>query len=81
MLHREFHALTNQRSCTEPNRGPSRLLLLDKEAMQLEVELRWLEMAEVRLDEIRRQPLPEPDVRRLGRPKRGTTLERETPKT
>jgi len=49
--------------------------------MQLEAELRWLEMAEVRLDEIRRQPLPAPDVRRLGRPKRGTTLERETPKT
>jgi hypothetical protein len=65
-----------QRSRLDPKLELARLLLLDKAALQLEADLRWLEMPEVRLDEIRRQPLPEPEVRPRGRPKRDTTLER-----
>jgi DNA-binding PadR family transcriptional regulator len=76
LLYRELHALTNQRSRLDPKRELARLLLLDKAAMQLEADLRWLEMTEVRLHEIRRQSLPEPEVRPRGRPKGNTTLER-----
>jgi DNA-binding PadR family transcriptional regulator len=76
LLYRELHALTNQRSRLDPKRELARLLLLDKAGMQLEADLRWLEMTEVRLDEIRRQPLPEPEVRQRGRPKKKTTLDR-----
>jgi DNA-binding PadR family transcriptional regulator len=76
LLYRELHALTNQRSRLDPKRQLARLLLLDKAAMQLEADLRWLEMTEVRLDEVRRQPLPEPEARQRGRPKRNGPFER-----
>ena len=72
LLYRELHALTKQRSRVDPKRQMARLLLLDKAATQLEADLRWLEMTEVHLDEIRRQPLPAPEVRQRGRPKRNT---------
>ena len=72
LLYRELHALTNQRSRVDPKRQMARLLLLDKAATQLEADLRWLEMTEVHLDEIRRQPLPVPEARQRGRPKRNT---------
>lgn len=70
LLYRELHAITNRRVRVDPNRELAKLLLLDKAAMRLEADLRWLEMTEVRLDDIRRQPLPEPEVRQRGRPKR-----------
>jgi len=76
LLYRELHSLTNQRSRPNSKWELARLLLLEKAAMQFEADLRWLELTEVRLDEIRRQPLPEPEVRPRGRPKRDTTLER-----
>jgi hypothetical protein len=38
--------------------------------MHLEADLRWLDMIEARLDEIRRQPLPEPESKPRGRPKK-----------
>jgi ABC-type glutathione transport system ATPase component len=44
-------------------------LLLDKSIMHLEADLRWLDITEMRLDEVKRQPLPEPEVRPRGRPK------------
>jgi len=34
----------------------------------IEADLRWLEIIETRLDEVRRQPLPEPAIRPRGRP-------------
>jgi len=47
------------------------ILLLDQALMHLEADLRWLEMIEARLDEVRRQPLPEPEIRPRGRPPKG----------
>ncbi len=69
-LYRELHALTNQRARVDPKRELAQILLLDKAAMQLEADLRWLDMTEARLDEIKRQPLPEPEVRLRGRPRK-----------
>lgn len=71
VLYRELHAITNQRARTDPNRELAKVLLLNKVAMRLEADLRWLDMTEARLDEIRRQPLPEPEARPRGRPRKG----------
>jgi DNA-binding PadR family transcriptional regulator len=70
-LFQELHALTRRRSATDPASALAALLLLERAAMHVEADLRWLDMLEARLDEIRRQPLPEPEPRPRGRPPRG----------
>lgn len=70
LLYRELHAITDQRLSADSSRELAKLLLLDKAAMHLEADLRWLDMTEARLDEVRRQPFPEPEARPRGRPKR-----------
>ncbi len=69
-LFTELHAVTAQRTRVDPSKELARLLLLDKVAMHLEADLRWLDMTEARLDEITRQPLPEPEAKPRGRPKK-----------
>jgi len=70
-LYKELHAITAQRSQVDPHHELAHVLLLDQAVMHLEADLRWLEMIEARLDEIRRQPLPEPEDRPRGRPPKG----------
>lgn len=67
-LYRELHRVTTQRAQADPARELGVILLHDKAIMHLEADLRWLDMLEARLDEVRRQPLPEPPMRRRGRP-------------
>lgn len=69
-LFRELHALTRRRGDLSPTDALAAMLLLERAAMHVEADLRWLEMLEARLDEIRRQPLPEPTPRTRGRPPR-----------
>jgi DNA-binding PadR family transcriptional regulator len=69
-LYRELHATTLRRTAIDPARELAQILLLDRAVMHLEADLRWLDMLEARLDEIRRQPLPEPSHRPRGRPPR-----------
>jgi hypothetical protein len=38
--------------------------------MHLEADLRWLDMIEMRLEAIKDQPIPEPEIRKRGRPKK-----------
>ncbi len=67
-LYRDLHGLTVQRGEADPLHELAFILLLDQAIMHLEADLRWLEMVEARLDEVRRQPLPEPESRPRGRP-------------
>jgi DNA-binding PadR family transcriptional regulator len=69
-LYQELHDITLQRGGTDPRSELSKILLLEQAAMHLEADLRWLDMFESRLDEIQRQPLPEPEVKTRGRPKK-----------
>lgn len=69
-LFKELHKVIAQRKRCDPKRELARMLLLDKASMYLEADLRWLEMTEGRLDEIKRQPLPEPAVKLRGRPRK-----------
>lgn len=70
LLYSELHNLTKQRIEIDPNRELARILLIDKAAMHVEADLRWLDMTEARLDEIMEQPLPEPEAKPRGRPKK-----------
>ncbi len=70
LIYQRLHAVTNQRNQLDSRIELAQVLLLDKAIMHLEADLRWLDRVESRLDEIKNQPLPEPDVRRRGRPKK-----------
>jgi DNA-binding PadR family transcriptional regulator len=72
-LYQELHAATTLRDNYDPRTEIAQILLLDKSIMHLEADLRWLDITEQRLDEVRRQPLPEPEVRPRGRPKKSVT--------
>jgi len=73
-LYRELHDATTLRETYDPQTELAQILLVDKAIMHLEADLRWLDMIEIRLDAIKRQPLPEPEVRRRGRPKKAKQL-------
>ncbi len=67
-LYRRLHAVTTRRRDTDPGSHLAHVLLLDKVVMHLEADLRWLDMIEARLEEVRQQPIPEPMRRPRGRP-------------
>ena len=69
-LYQDLHVLTTRRTMLDSRRELAQLFLLDKSIMHLEADLRWLDLLEARLDDIRRQPLPQPKVKPRGRPKK-----------
>ncbi len=69
-LFQDLHNLTAQRNRADPKTELAQMFLYDKAIMHLEADLRWLDMIEARLDDVRRQPLPLPDPRPRGRPRK-----------
>jgi len=69
-LYQELHAATAMRDGYDPHKKMAQILLLDKAIMHLEADLRWLDITETRLEEVKGQPLPEPEIRRRGRPRK-----------
>ncbi len=69
-LFKELHAATTQRDGYDPKTEMAQILLLDKTIMHLEADLRWLDITEQRLEQVKRQPFPEPEIRPRGRPKK-----------
>jgi len=67
-LYQELHAITEQRQQLDPQIQLAQILLMDKAIMHLEADLRWLDMIESRLDEVKSQPAPKADLRPRGRP-------------
>lgn len=69
-LYQELHDVTTQRDTYDPQTEMAQILLVDKAIMHLEADLRWLDMIEMRLEAIKDQPIPEPEIRKRGRPKK-----------
>ncbi len=69
-LLQELHDLNNRRRTLNPKIQLAHILLLDQAVMHAEADIRWLDMVEARLDEIRTQPLPSPEAKPRGRPKK-----------
>ena len=67
-LYRDIHDITTRRGKIDPKTDLAQILLLDQVVMHLEADIRWLEMIETRLDDLRRQPPPVPEPRPRGRP-------------
>lgn len=69
-LFQDLHDLTARRNAADPTRELARILLLDSAIMHTEAELRWLDIVEVRLDEVSAQPPPTRQTHKRGRPRR-----------
>jgi DNA-binding PadR family transcriptional regulator len=72
MLYKELHNMTTRRSDCDPKTELAQIFLLDKSVMHLEADLRWLDLIESRLDDIQRQPIPKPQLKPRGRPRKDT---------
>lgn len=70
-LYKEMHAMTTLRDSYDVRTGMAQILLLDKAIMHLEADLRWMDITEMRLETIKGQPFPEPEIRPRGRPRKG----------
>ncbi|MCU0507031.1 MAG: PadR family transcriptional regulator [Anaerolineae bacterium] len=75
-LYRELHTITGRRTACDPRRQLAQILLFDQVIMHLEANLRWLDIVEQRLDEIKRQPAPKPQPKPRGRPRKEIAIER-----
>ncbi len=64
----EMHELTSMRAEADPASELPWLLLLEGAIMHLEADLRWLDMCQARLDELRQMPTPRHVSRPRGRP-------------
>jgi DNA-binding PadR family transcriptional regulator len=69
-LFQALHDATTRRAGLDPKSALAQMLMLDKSIMHIEADLRWLDMIEARLDEMKRQPVPKPESRPRGRPKK-----------
>ncbi len=74
-LFQELHDATTLRDSYDPHTEMAQILLLDKVIMHLEADLHWLDITETRLDEVKHQPLPEPEIRPRGRPKKSQPVQ------
>lgn len=69
-IFQDLHAATEQRDRLDPRTEMAHILLMEKVIMHLEADLRWLDIVESRIEDVKRQPLPQPEIRRRGRPRK-----------
>jgi DNA-binding PadR family transcriptional regulator len=69
-LLRQLHEATAIRDSYDPHAEMAQILLMDKAMMHLEADLRWLDITEQRLEEVKKQPPRRPVSRPRGRPRK-----------
>jgi len=67
-LFKELHRMNKEKTHLDAKEELALILLTEQASMRIEADLRWLDMVEGRLDDIRNQPLPEPETKLRGRP-------------
>jgi len=75
-LFKELHRINVDKLKKDKSKELALHLLMEQASMRIEADLRWLDMVEIRLDEIRSQPMPQPEVKHRGRPS-GKRIEEE----
>lgn len=76
-LYRDLHELLSQRQAATERGALAHQLQLDQAVMHVEADLRWLELVELRLDEMAKQPPPTAPPRPRGRPRKNPNPEGE----
>lgn len=77
-LYRDLHELLAQRQDAAARGALAHQLQLDQAVMHVEADLRWLEVVELRLDEMARQPLAAVTPKPRGRPRKTPPSDPET---
>ncbi|RPH56554.1 MAG: PadR family transcriptional regulator [Chloroflexi bacterium] len=70
-LYKEMHTMTTLRDSFDPREGMAQILLMDKAIMHIEADLRWMDITEMRIEAIKGQAFPQPEIRPRGRPRKG----------
>lgn len=69
-LYQQLHQVTELRHQADPRTQLPWVLLLESAIMHLEADLRWIEMCEARLPDLKNYTPPKPSARVRGRPRR-----------
>jgi DNA-binding PadR family transcriptional regulator len=69
-LYQQLHEATDMRRKADPQTQLPWVMLLDSAIMHLEADLRWIEMCEARLPDLKRYSPPTPEPKARGRPRR-----------
>jgi DNA-binding PadR family transcriptional regulator len=72
-LYQQLHQATELLRQADPRTQLPWVLLLESATMHLEADLRWIEMCEARLPELKRYSPPKPVPKARGRPRRNRT--------
>jgi DNA-binding PadR family transcriptional regulator len=80
-LYQQLHEITDMRRKTDLQTQLPLVLLLESAIMHLEADLRWIEMTEARLPDLKNYSPPKPTSKPRGRPRRNVTEDAETPVT
>ncbi len=69
-LYQQLHEVTTLRLAADPATQLPWVLLLDSAIMHLEADLRWIEMCEARLPDLKQYSPPKLEAKARGRPRR-----------
>jgi DNA-binding PadR family transcriptional regulator len=78
-LYQRLHEVTELRRQADPQTELPWVLLLESATMHLEADLRWIEMCETRLPDLKHYTPPQPEPKARGRPRRKASVLAEQP--